>query len=66
MSDDGTFMTSLPADFERPDSEGDYDDRLMENVDEVGWHYVVVSGDDEGPGFVFTIGLFQNREHPEL
>ena len=59
-------MTSLPADFERPDSEGDYDDRLMENVDEVGWHYVVVSGDDEGPGFVFTIGLFQNREHPEL
>jgi hypothetical protein len=27
---------------------------------------VKVFGDDEGPGFAFTIGLYQRFRHPEL
>lgn len=34
-----------------------YPDLIEEDVDEFGWHGVVVPDDDQGPGFAYTIGL---------
>jgi hypothetical protein len=31
-----------------------------------GWHVIKVFEDDEGPGFAFTIGLYERFDHPEL
>ena len=44
--------------------EGDL--RLLADVRRVGWHLLLVPGDEEGPGFGFTVGLHHSFEHPEL
>jgi len=33
-----------------------YEDIVLENIDEFGWHVVLVPDDDEGPGFAYSIG----------
>jgi hypothetical protein len=42
------------------------DARIRSDIETYGWHVIKVYEDDEGPGFAFTIGLFQRFEHPEL
>jgi hypothetical protein len=39
---------------------------ILASIERVGWHVCVVSADDEGPGFAFSIGLFESFGHPEL
>jgi uncharacterized protein DUF4262 len=46
--------------------ENDNDRRLLADVRKYGWHTVGVLGDDEGPGYLFTVGLFHTFQHPEL
>ncbi|HEX7901691.1 MAG TPA: DUF4262 domain-containing protein [Planctomycetota bacterium] len=38
-----------------------YEDVILENVEEHGWHAVVVPDDEEGPGFAYSIG-----QEPEI
>jgi hypothetical protein len=47
------------------DDEGlDDDDRkVLDDIENVGWHMVGVPEDDQGPGFVYSIGLYR---HPEV
>ncbi len=42
------------------------DAQVHADIATYGWHVVKVLEDDEGPGFAFTIGLYQRFEHPEL
>jgi Domain of unknown function (DUF4262) len=39
---------------------------IQENIDEYGWHVVMVPEDDLGPGFAYSIGLYKNWKHPEI
>jgi hypothetical protein len=40
--------------------------KLAADVLKHGWHVVKVSGDDEGPGFAYSVGLFRTLGHPEI
>jgi hypothetical protein len=40
--------------------------KLLADVAEYGWHVVAVGGDDEGPPFGYTIGLYHSFGHPEV
>jgi hypothetical protein len=42
------------------------DAQMRADIATYGWHVIKVLEDDEGPGFAFTIGLYQRFEHPEL
>jgi hypothetical protein len=42
------------------------DEQMRADIATYGWHVTKVLEDDEGPGFAFTIGLWQRFEHPEL
>ena len=48
-------------------SSSDADDqRIIDNVRDFGWHLVGVEADEEGPGFVYSVGLYQTFQHPEV
>jgi len=40
--------------------------KLVRDVDEFGWHVVLVREDDEGPGFAYTVGVYKNLKQPEI
>jgi hypothetical protein len=42
------------------------EDIVRGNVEEHGWHAMQVPGDEEGPGFVYTIGRCRTFKHPEI
>ncbi|MFE9453549.1 DUF4262 domain-containing protein [Streptomyces sp. NPDC006739] len=39
---------------------------IIENVQQHGWHVVMVPEDEIGPGFAYTIGLAHTHGAPEL
>jgi len=40
--------------------------KVLDDIREFGQHVLAVAEDDEGPGFVYSIGLFENYAHPEI
>jgi hypothetical protein len=40
--------------------------RVIEDVQEYGWHIVAIEDDDEGPGFAYSIGLYHTLKKPEI
>lgn len=48
----------------KPQDEGEA--KLLADLKDPGWHVIGVTEDEEGPGFVYTIGLFHNYQHPEI
>lgn len=40
--------------------------KVLDDIAEHGLHIVHVPDDDDGPGFSFTIGLWENFEQPEI
>ena len=44
----------------------DSERKVVSDVQEFGWHVVLVSDDEVGPGFAFTVGLYHNYQHPEV
>lgn len=46
--------------------EDDSDRKLLFDVETYGWHMVVIEQDDEGPEYIFTVGLYYSFEHPEV
>lgn len=40
--------------------------KILADVEEYGVHIVHVPGDDEAPGFSFTVGLWHSFEQPEV
>lgn len=45
-------------------SEGDK--KLIADIEEYGWHVVKVMEDDSGPGFCYSIGLYETFGLPEI
>lgn len=48
----------------RPDD--DHDVRLLADVESHGWHLVEIEGDADGPGYVFSVGIYHTIGKPEL
>jgi hypothetical protein len=42
------------------------DAKVLSDINQFGWHIVLVQEDEKGPGFAFSIGLYQNYKHPEI
>jgi len=42
------------------------DKKLREDIESYGWQVVKVMEDDKGPGFCYSIGLYQTFRHPEI
>jgi hypothetical protein len=40
--------------------------KLVDDVARHGWHLVCVAADATGPGFVYSVGLMQTFDHPEI
>lgn len=40
--------------------------RMQNDIDTYGLHVITVLGDDEGPGFAYSIGLYRTLGHPEV
>ena len=49
-----------------PDPQDDTDRKLLEDVDQHGWHIIRVPGSDEVPSWAFSIGVFHTFGHPEI
>jgi hypothetical protein len=62
---DGTENPARPA-RTWPDPEDDSDRKLLEDVRSFGWHLTGVAADEEGPAFVYSVGLYESFRHPEL
>jgi len=43
-----------------------HDRKLLADVRQYGWHVIAVAGDEEGPGFAYSVGLFHTLGHPEV
>jgi hypothetical protein len=50
----------------RPKPDDDDERAILGHVDRVGWAVVTIAEDDEGPGFAFTVGLYETYGHPEV
>jgi Domain of unknown function (DUF4262) len=42
------------------------DNKLLSDIEEYGWHVIMVIEDEEGPGFAYSIGLYRVFHHPEI
>src|SRR5262249_13142636 len=40
--------------------------RVLDDIAKYGWHLLGVLEDEEGPAFMYTIGLMQTLDHPEI
>lgn len=49
-----------------PTPENASEQKVLDDVATYGWHVVNVLTDADGPGFSYTIGLFQSFQHPEI
>ena len=38
----------------------------LDDIQRYGWHLIIVPDDDEGPGFVYSVGMMQTLNHPEV
>ena len=47
-------------------TEEDRERKLVSDIEEVGWHVIMVSEDDKEPSFAYSIGLFRTFDHPEI
>lgn len=40
--------------------------QAIADIEKYGLHIIAVAEDDRGPGFAYSIGLFENYAHPEI
>jgi len=40
--------------------------KLLADIKKTGWHVIIVPADEEGPGFAYSIGLYETFGHPEI
>ncbi|GAB3361408.1 DUF4262 domain-containing protein [Lysobacter tyrosinilyticus] len=49
-----------------PAAKNSYEESVLRNIGEHGWHFTHVFGDDEGPSFSYSVGLLSSYNHPEI
>jgi hypothetical protein len=42
------------------------DRKLLSDIEQVGWHVVLIPPEADTPGWAFSIGLFHTFKHPEV
>lgn len=42
------------------------DQKILNDIEEYGWHAVKVPEDEVGPGFGYSVGLYKSFGHPEI
>ena len=42
------------------------DRKLLADITRVGWHLLCIPEDDDGPSYVFSVGLYHSFDQPEL
>lgn len=42
------------------------DQKVINDIAQFGWHLVMVNADEEGPGFVYSVGFLHTLGHPEV
>jgi hypothetical protein len=57
---------SMPYEFEWRQPEEEADEIVLRNVGKHGCHIVGIPGDEHGPGYAFSVGLFANYCRAEL
>jgi hypothetical protein len=50
----------------RPTAKDDHERKFLDIVDRYGWHVTGVHGDETGPGFLYSTGIFERTGKPEL
>ncbi len=50
----------------RNKAENEFEQSLLDNIRQFGWHCNAVGSTDEGPGFAYTVGVFESYSHAEL
>ena len=40
--------------------------QALDAIKQHGWHLIIVPDDEEGPGFVYSVGMMQTLNHPEI
>lgn len=40
--------------------------RVLDDIAKFGWHLIAISPDEQGPGFVYSIGMMETLGHPEI
>jgi hypothetical protein len=40
--------------------------KLADDITVCGWHVIKVLGDEQGPGFGYSVGLFHSYQHAEI
>src|SRR5260370_39470510 len=59
-------MTARKKDSLKRKPQDESEAKLLADVKDPGWHVIGVTGDDEGPGFAYTVGLHHSYRHPEI
>lgn len=54
------------ANFKWPTPTDDSDHKLIRDVIEYKCHLVMIPRDEQGPGYVFSVGLYLHFAHPEI
>lgn len=49
-----------------PEARDEDDQRFLKIVEEFGWHVTLVGGDEDGPSFAYSTGIFRLTGKPEL
>lgn len=44
----------------------DDDRRTLGHIERVGWALICIEPDQEGPGFVYSVGMMHTLDHPEI
>lgn len=63
---EGEFMQSMPAGFVVPPVETSQDSLILEQIKKAGWYNLHIGQEDNQAAFSFSIGHFQQHNHPEL
>ena len=53
-------------DFHPPVAADEHDQKLLSDVEKVGWHVLKILGDESGPEYCFSVGLYYTFGHPEI
>ncbi len=49
-----------------PKAEDESDRKLLADIARVGWHLIGIPGDEDGPSYVFSVGLYHTFDQPEI
>jgi hypothetical protein len=44
----------------------EHEQNVLKDIDRVGWGVVCIPAGDEGPGFVYSVGMMHTLGHPEI